>query len=134
MRSRVSLRKTGCLINFYLFFPECFIDVPIQAFSSIKLETCRRFSEKNMSEGTETRADRIARYKEERRKQLAAQFSSISSVQQSPAKRQTKDTNSSGSEGPRTTRAFRLRAAAAQEIVATTAAQQNKLDGKDVSC
>ncbi|XP_066250261.1 supervillin-like [Euwallacea similis] len=50
----------------------------------------------------ETRASGIARYKEERRKQLAEQFANAAA-------------SSSGSEGPRTTRASRLRAQAQEK-------------------
>ncbi|XP_063919951.1 uncharacterized protein LOC135134963 isoform X4 [Zophobas morio] len=68
-----------------------------------------------MSEGQESRAERIARYKEQRRRELAAQFNLHNDPAVSP-RRNSKDTNSSSSEGPRTTRTSRLRAAAtAQE-------------------
>lgn len=87
-----------------------------------------------MSEITESRAERIAKYKEERRKQLAAQFASISpSTSQTSSNRKGifKDSsNSSGSEAPRTTRASRLRAAAVQEI--TSPQSGNKYDSKEV--
>ncbi|KAJ8957580.1 hypothetical protein NQ318_020621 [Aromia moschata] len=55
--------------------------------------------------------DRVARYKEERRRQLAAQFG----VHQEPVSSKTRshDAASSSSEGPRPTRASKLRAAAA---------------------
>lgn len=69
-----------------------------------------------MSDSTEVRADRVASYKEERRKQLAAQFVSIGSLQSTTGKRYQRDANSSSSEGPRHTRASRLRAAAVQEL------------------
>ncbi|XP_074029765.1 supervillin isoform X3 [Leptinotarsa decemlineata] len=65
----------------------------------------------NMSESQEKRADRIARYKEERRRQLAAQFGT--SQETSTVKATGKDGGtSSSSEGPRPTRASRLRLAA----------------------
>jgi hypothetical protein len=70
-----------------------------------------------MSEGQESRAERIARYKEQRRRELAAQFNTHSDPPASH-RRNSKDTNSSGSEGPRPTRTSRLRAAA-------TTAQEN---------
>lgn len=68
-----------------------------------------------MSEGQESRAERIARYKEQRRKELAAQFNNIHSDPPTSQRRNSKDTNSSSSEGPRTTRTSRLRAAASAQ-------------------
>lgn len=73
----------------------------------------------NMSEGQEGRAERIARYKEERRKQLAAQFEAKHNADESN-KSARKDggvsssqSNAAGAgEGVRSTRASRLRAAA----------------------
>lgn len=66
-----------------------------------------------------SRSDRIARYKEERRRELAAQFgprsgnaSSLSSSKIRLAKDSNSGGTSSGSEGPRATRASRLRLAA----------------------
>ncbi|KAJ8925022.1 hypothetical protein NQ315_001188, partial [Exocentrus adspersus] len=58
----------------------------------------------------ESRSDRVARYKEERRRQLAAQFG----VQRPDARgKDNAAATSSSSEGPRPTRASKLRAAAA---------------------
>ncbi|XP_064214700.1 supervillin isoform X3 [Tribolium castaneum] len=64
-----------------------------------------------MSEGQDSRAERIARYKEQRRKELAAQFNKIHIDSPTSQRRNSKDSNSSSSEGPRTTRTSRLRAA-----------------------
>lgn len=74
-----------------------------------------------MSEIQGTRAERIARYKEERRKQLASQFPPFSEPQSSPQRRRPvhKETSSS-SEEPRTTRASRLRAAASAQEASTS--------------
>lgn len=65
---------------------------------------------------SETSTERIARYKEERRRQLAAQYG----TQNDPVtalSRKTRDGShsSSSSEGPRTTRTSRLRAAVAAQ-------------------
>lgn len=68
----------------------------------LRPHSCGNLSDPSaMSE--EGRAERVARYKEERRRQLAAQF-------HNDASKRNKD-NSSSSEGPRTTRASRLRTA-----------------------
>lgn len=77
-----------------------------------------------MSEGQQSRADRMARYKEERRRQLAVQFSNnTTALTATTSKSNSKKTNnqkdaaaavhSSSSDGtaPRTTRTSRLRAA-----------------------
>ncbi|XP_018578013.1 supervillin-like, partial [Anoplophora glabripennis] len=64
-----------------------------------------------MSEKQESRAERVARYKEERRRQLAAQYGTHEDTPIATRTR-SKDTASSSSEGPRPTRASKLRAAA----------------------
>lgn len=61
--------------------------------------------------GASAAAERIARYKEERRRQLAAQYGA--SAEEKRRGRDAAANSSSSSEGPRTTRASRLRAAAA---------------------
>lgn len=68
-----------------------------------------------MAENVENRDERISRYKEERRKQLAAQYAVVSERRpiHQVAVRGTRSTASgSASEGPRQTRASKLRAAA----------------------
>ncbi|RZC38334.1 supervillin, partial [Asbolus verrucosus] len=83
------------------------------------------------TEGTESRAERIARYKEQRRKELAAQFSSVHSDPTASHRRNSKDTNSSGSEGPRTTRTSRLRAAATAQESASSPSHVTKLNSAE---
>ncbi|XP_025829132.1 supervillin isoform X3 [Agrilus planipennis] len=75
-------------------------------------------SKQTMSEIKEGRAERMARYKEERRRQLAFQFDNVlDESSQLPNKtRQNYQTYSSSSDEPRTTRASRLRAAAAAAL------------------
>ncbi|KAK5642159.1 hypothetical protein RI129_008326 [Pyrocoelia pectoralis] len=62
-----------------------------------------------------TRAERMAQYKEERRKQLASQFAPLTEPQTSTKRRPVHREVSSSSEEPRTTRASRLRAAASSQ-------------------
>nr|XP_022920329.1 supervillin isoform X1 [Onthophagus taurus] len=63
-----------------------------------------------MSDNQESRAQRIARYKEERRRQLALQYGMP--TEGAGTTKKNNSTGSSSSDGPRTTRASRLRAAA----------------------
>ncbi|CAG9830419.1 unnamed protein product [Diabrotica balteata] len=86
---------------------------------------------KEMTDNQEERNERIARYKEERRRQLAEQFA----THHSPS-RTTRNVNgynkdggsSSNTEGPRPTRASQLRAAAAlsQENISSQQVQASK--------
>ncbi|XP_044270482.1 uncharacterized protein LOC123015087 isoform X2 [Tribolium madens] len=80
-----------------------------------------------MSEGQDSRAERIARYKEQRRKELAAQFNKIHIDSPTSQRRNSKDSNSSSSEGPRTTRTSRLRAAISSQENCSSP-QKTKLD------
>lgn len=106
------------------------------------MKTCGYLSDTIMSEIKDsTRAERIAKYKEERRKQLAAQFVSLnvptttSSANNTPTSnhkyRYKETSSSSGSEAPRTTRTSRLRAAAVQQDI--IASSPTKYDIRDVS-
>lgn len=96
----------------------------------------------NMSEGQEGRAERIARYKEERRKQLAAQFGIKHNGDDNINRISKKDGPSSSSpqtvstmgisDGVRSTRTSRLRAAA--KLQDNLASQRNSLQlSSDVS-
>lgn len=74
---------------------------------------------RSISDGSamsETSTERIARYKDERRKQLAAQYGTLNDSI-GALSRKTKDGShsSSSSEGPRTTKTSRLRAAVAAQ-------------------
>ncbi|XP_056635872.1 uncharacterized protein LOC130444644 isoform X1 [Diorhabda sublineata] len=83
----------------------------------------------DMTDNPETRNDRIARYKEERKRQLAEQFSNLHSPSRAIKKGSTKDgSSSSNSEGPRPTRASRLRAAAlSQDNISSQHSPTNKI-------
>lgn len=79
---------------------------------------------------SETSAERIARYKEERRRQLAAQFGTQNDSFVGLSKKGRDGNNSSSSsEGPRTTKTSRLRAA----VVAQNG-NGNKADHVEVRC
>ncbi|KAG5889512.1 hypothetical protein JTB14_008999 [Gonioctena quinquepunctata] len=68
---------------------------------------------RDMSENQDTRrSERIARYKEERRRQLAAQFGTSQDASASKTAGKDGGTTSSSSDGPRPTRASKLRLAA----------------------
>ncbi|XP_031358596.1 uncharacterized protein LOC116182211 [Photinus pyralis] len=84
-----------------------------------------------MSQLQSTRAERMAHYKEERRKQLASQFGTTPSESQPSAKKRPihKDVSSS-SEEPRTTRASRLRAAAASQEEKPSQHMSNGIDAQ----
>ncbi|KAF5297869.1 hypothetical protein FQR65_LT09894 [Abscondita terminalis] len=79
------------------------------------------FHKPKMSDLQSTRAERIAHYKEERRKQLASQFAPLNETPSSLSSRRrigVKEISSSSDE-PRTTRASRLRAAASSQDTST---------------
>ncbi|KAJ8963578.1 hypothetical protein NQ314_005538 [Rhamnusium bicolor] len=85
----------------------------------------------DMSENQESRAERVARYKEERRRQLDAQFGTHQDAIASRTR--NKDATSSSSEGPRPTRASKLRAAALSQDNLSSQNQGIKLHNSEVS-